>query len=101
MRPQDEATDRKYTRKGKATLATKRRDANAMIEVMLRERGDFQMQTWIPLMKGHVADPDMYWEDGLHLSEDGIAKITAYIVQNLGRFLPNDNAKCVTRMGLI
>jgi hypothetical protein len=101
MRPQDEQTDTKYTRKGKPTLAVKRRDANAMIEEMLRGRGGFQMQTWVPLMKGHVADPDMYWLDGLHLSEDGIERITAYLIQNLGRFLPSNKGKCVTRMGLI
>jgi hypothetical protein len=101
MRPQDEKTDVKYTRKGKTSLASKRREANSMIEDMVRERGGFQMQTWIPLMKGHAANPDMYWEDGLHLSVKGLEKITAYLVQNLGRFLPRDQSKCVTRMGLI
>ena len=46
MRPQDELTDVKYTRKGDPSLATKRRDANTLIDGMVREKGAFLMKTW-------------------------------------------------------
>ena len=103
MRPQDEETDTKYIRKGNPTLAVKRRDTNDMMEAMLRKCGGFLMKTWVPLMNGPIANPDMYWIDGLHLSDEGIIRITDYIILNLGRFLPKVPYKSVTatRMGFI
>ena len=101
MRPQDEETAVVYTRKGKPSLAIKRRVANDLIQAMLRERGAFQMKTWVPLMNGPIANPDMYWRDGLHLSDEGMERITEYIINVLGRFLPKLPWKCPTRMGLI
>jgi lysophospholipase L1-like esterase len=103
MRPQDEKTDIKYTRKGNPTLAETRRKANDAMELMLRGCGGFLLKTWVPLMTGPIANPAMYYEDGLHLSDAGIIRITEYLIQNIGRFLPKVPTKmgCPTRMGLI
>jgi lysophospholipase L1-like esterase len=101
MRPQDEKSDIKYTRKGDSSLAQKRRDANTLMEGMLRKKRGFLMKSWVPLMTGPIPNPGMYYKDGLHLSDRGVARFTEYMILNLGRFLPKVPAQCPTRMGLI
>ena len=97
MRPQDELDDAKYTRKGNISLIIKRRVSNALIEGMLAARGEIPLLwSWIPLMKGSVANEGMYSEDGLHLNRAGINRFRAYLVKNLNGALSKLSKKTKT-----
>jgi hypothetical protein len=76
-----------FYNQGDATLATKRRDSNDLIKIMLREKGVEMLRTWECLMMGSSPNRHMYYRDGLHLSDLGIERMTQYIINNIGRLL--------------
>jgi lysophospholipase L1-like esterase len=93
IRPVDEDEEKVYKRKGDPSLITKRRDANDLLESMVRARGATMFETWRALMVGSYANRAMYGDDGLHLSDKGIRRITQYLINCLGGALPQFYSK--------
>ena len=87
IRPRDENTMQYFYQQGDATLATKRRESNDLIKLMLRSKGADMLRTWECLMMGSLANQTMYYRDGLHLSDLGVSRMIQYIINNLGRLL--------------
>jgi lysophospholipase L1-like esterase len=88
IRPRDESDDHHFTFTGDTSLAQKRRDVNHVVKPMLAARGASMIPTWNAVMQGSIANPAMYANDGLHLSDAGVRRITQYLIGNLGRALP-------------
>jgi lysophospholipase L1-like esterase len=87
---EDEDDEQRYTRTrgGDANLAKARRETNDMIKPMLQARGATLLATWKVLMMGSKANRYMYANDGLHLSDAGVYRITQYLINCLGVALP-------------
>lgn len=69
-------------------MVEKRRDSNDLIEPMLAAKGAYLVSMWRALMVGSVANRAMYGNNGLHLSDDGVKRITQYLINCLGRAPP-------------
>jgi lysophospholipase L1-like esterase len=93
IRPVDEDEERTWKRKGDPSLVEKRRQANDMMEPMLKARGVTMLETWSALMINSTANRAMYGDDGLHLNYKGLNRIQQFLLNCLGGALPKSQPK--------